>query len=73
MISRARVTPAWPIAPSYEQPIRTRYSFRPLRRGRYRWNRVNLIAADGSLQGFDIDIGNALPNDRSVAQIDGIE
>lgn len=45
-LRREEISPAWPIAPSYEQPIRTRYSFRPLRRGRYRWNRVNLIAAD---------------------------
>lgn len=33
-------TPSLPIAPSYDQPIRTRYSFRPMRRGVYRWERL---------------------------------
>lgn len=31
-------TPSLPIAPAFDQPIFSRYSFRPLKRGRYRWN-----------------------------------
>lgn len=34
------LTPSLPVAPSFDQPIRTRYSFRPMRRGVYRWERL---------------------------------
>ncbi len=39
-------TPSLPVAPSFEQPIQTRYSFRPLTRGRFRWRSVQLIGTD---------------------------
>ncbi len=35
-----------PVAPSYDQPIRTRYSFIPTRRGRYSWERLTAIGTD---------------------------
>ena len=35
-----------PVAPSYEQPIKTRYSFRPIRRGRYKWDMLTATATD---------------------------
>lgn len=35
-----------PVAPSYDQPIRTRYSFVPTRRGRYRWERLTATGTD---------------------------
>lgn len=40
------MTPSLPIAPSFDQPIRTRYSFRPMRRGRYRWERLSVRGTD---------------------------
>ncbi len=39
-------TPSFPIAPSYDQPIQTRYSFRPLRRGRFRCSQVRVDGTD---------------------------
>lgn len=39
-------TPCFPIAPSFDQPIQTRYSFRPLRRGRFRWRNVEVSGTD---------------------------
>ncbi|MBS1706169.1 MAG: DUF58 domain-containing protein [Armatimonadetes bacterium] len=42
----ANLTPSLPIAPSFDQPIQTRYSFRPLRRGIYRWSVVHVIGTD---------------------------
>lgn len=39
-------TPALPVAPSFDQPIRTRYSFTPMRRGRYRWERLTATSND---------------------------
>jgi uncharacterized protein (DUF58 family) len=39
-------TPSLPVAPSFDQPIQTRYSFRPLQRGRFRWRNVQLIGTD---------------------------
>ncbi|MCB0825702.1 MAG: DUF58 domain-containing protein [Armatimonadetes bacterium] len=43
---RIQETPSLPVAPSFDQPIKTRYSFRPMRRGRYRWERLTVIASD---------------------------
>lgn len=39
-------TPSVPVAPSFDQPIRTRYSFRPMRRGRFRWERLTVHGTD---------------------------
>lgn len=39
-------TPSLPVAPSFDQPIRTSYTFRPLRRGRYRWKNVRVRGTD---------------------------
>lgn len=39
-------TPSVPIAPSFDQPIQTRYSFRPMRRGIFRWSDVEVIGTD---------------------------
>lgn len=39
-------TESLPVAPSYDQPIRTRYSFTPTRRGRYKWERLTAIGTD---------------------------
>lgn len=35
-----------PIAPAYDQPIQTRYSFRPLRRGVFTWSEVEVNGTD---------------------------
>lgn len=35
-----------PVAPAYDVPIRTRYKFRPLRRGRFRWTSVTAHGTD---------------------------
>lgn len=39
-------THSLPVAPSYDQPIRTRYSFTPTRRGRYSWEWLTAIGTD---------------------------
>lgn len=39
-------THSLPVAPSYDQPIRTKYSFVPTRRGRYTWERLTVIGTD---------------------------
>lgn len=39
-------THSLPVAPSYDQPIRTKYSFIPTRRGRYTWERLTAIGTD---------------------------
>ncbi len=39
-------TPSLPIAPSFDQPIATRYSFLPLCRGRFRWNALIVHGTD---------------------------
>ncbi|MCE9559904.1 MAG: DUF58 domain-containing protein [Armatimonadetes bacterium] len=39
-------TPSLPIAPAFDQPVQTRYSFRPIRRGRYKWSRVEIEGTD---------------------------
>lgn len=43
---RVDQTPSLPIAPAYDQPIQSRYSFRPLRRGRYQWNKLTVVGTD---------------------------
>ncbi|MBS1708446.1 MAG: DUF58 domain-containing protein [Armatimonadetes bacterium] len=40
------LTPSLPVAPSFDQPIKTRYQFRPMRRGRYRWDKLKVIGTD---------------------------
>ncbi|MES1228125.1 MAG: DUF58 domain-containing protein, partial [Armatimonadota bacterium] len=37
-----------PVAPSYDQPIKTRYIFKPIRRGRYHWERLTAEASDAT-------------------------
>jgi len=39
-------TPSLPVAPAYDLPIRTQYQFRPLKRGSYRWNGLNVLGTD---------------------------
>lgn len=39
-------TPSVPIAPSFDQPIQTKYSFKPTRRGRYTWSQITVIGTD---------------------------
>lgn len=39
-------TPSLPIAPAFDQPIPTAYAFKPLRRGRYRWNSLTVMGTD---------------------------
>lgn len=39
-------SPSLPIAPSYEEPVRTQYRFRPLKRGRYRWSGLVVEGTD---------------------------
>lgn len=39
-------TPSLPVAPSFDQPITTRFRFKPLRRGRFRWRRVVIRGTD---------------------------
>lgn len=35
-----------PIAPSVEAPVRTHYSFVPLKRGKYRWSGIRVVGTD---------------------------
>jgi uncharacterized protein (DUF58 family) len=39
-------TPSLPIAPSYDQPVVTRYSFRPMRRGRFTLKELTAVGTD---------------------------
>lgn len=39
-------TDSLPVAPSFDQPIKTRYSFRPMRRGKYRWSNLTVFGTD---------------------------
>ncbi|MFQ3588434.1 MAG: DUF58 domain-containing protein [Fimbriimonadaceae bacterium] len=39
-------TPALPIAPTFGEPVAARYSFRPMRRGRFRWSGVHVVGTD---------------------------
>jgi uncharacterized protein (DUF58 family) len=45
LLSVAR-TRSLPIAPAYDLPVRTQYSFRPLRRGSYRWDKLTVVGTD---------------------------
>jgi uncharacterized protein (DUF58 family) len=40
------VRPSLPVAPSFDQPIQTRYTFRPMRRGRYKWSTLRVRGTD---------------------------
>ena len=42
----AERSPSLPIAPSNEEPVRTQYRFRPLKRGRYRWSGLTVEGTD---------------------------
>lgn len=39
-------SPSLPIAPAFEEPVRTQYRFRPLKRGRFRWNSLTIEGTD---------------------------
>lgn len=39
-------SPSLPIAPSYDEPVRTQYRFRPLKRGRFRWSGLIVEGTD---------------------------
>ena len=39
-------SPSLPVAPAYDVAIRTRYSFRPLKRGRYKWSGLLAVGTD---------------------------
>jgi uncharacterized protein (DUF58 family) len=39
-------SPSFPVAPAFDVGIRTQYSFRPLRRGKYRWSGLNAVGTD---------------------------
>lgn len=39
-------TPALPVAPAFDQPIRTKFTFKPLRRGRFRWRKIVVRGTD---------------------------
>lgn len=38
--------PSLPIAPSFDQPIQTKYTFRPMRRGRFKWSNLRVRGTD---------------------------
>ncbi len=40
------IRPSIPIAPSFDQPIQTRFTFRPMRRGRYKWSGLRVRGTD---------------------------
>jgi uncharacterized protein (DUF58 family) len=40
------VRPSLPVAPSFDQPIQTRYTFRPMRRGRFKWSGLRVRGTD---------------------------
>lgn len=40
------LTRSLPVAPSFDQPIQTHYSFRPSRRGKYRWSKLTVYGTD---------------------------
>lgn len=39
-------SPSLPIAPSFDEPVRTQYRFRPLKRGRFRWSGLSVEGTD---------------------------
>lgn len=40
------VSPTLPIAPAFGQAVDTRYQFRPLRRGKFRWTALTVVGTD---------------------------
>lgn len=42
----ADLTPSLPVAPSYDTPVKSQYSFRVTRRGKYRWSGVTVYGHD---------------------------
>lgn len=40
------VSPSLPIAPAQDQPIRTQYRFRPMRRGKFAWSGLTVTGTD---------------------------
>lgn len=40
------ISPSLPIAPAFGQAIVTRYQFRPMKRGRFRWNALTVVGTD---------------------------
>ncbi len=40
------IRPSLPVAPSFDQPIQTRFTFRPMRRGRYKWSGLRVRGTD---------------------------
>src|SRR5262245_5276511 len=40
------ISPSLPIAPAYGQAVETRYQFRPLRRGNFKWTTLTVIGTD---------------------------
>ncbi len=40
------VRPSLPVAPSFDQPIQSRYTFKPMRRGRYKWSALKIKGTD---------------------------
>jgi uncharacterized protein (DUF58 family) len=42
----ADLSASLPIAPAFDVPIQSQYTFRPLRRGRYRWSQVKVLGTD---------------------------
>lgn len=39
-------TPALPVAPAFDQPIKTKFTFKPLKRGRFRWRKITVRGTD---------------------------
>jgi uncharacterized protein (DUF58 family) len=42
----AERTPSFPVAPAFDIGVQTQYSFRPLRRGKYRWSSLVALGTD---------------------------
>jgi len=42
----ADMSSSLPVAPAFDIPIRTRYHFRPMRRGKFRWTEVTVVGTD---------------------------
>jgi uncharacterized protein (DUF58 family) len=40
------LSPSLPIAPAYGQAVTTRYQFRPMKRGRFRWSGLTVVGTD---------------------------
>lgn len=68
------LSPSLPIAPAFGQAITTRYQFRPLNRGRFRWNALTVVGTDAlglvpMAKRYDIDVSEltVLPQPIPVA------